>query len=83
MSINVRKQRNKRLLMLIFLLTISIGFALLSTTLNINGFAALKSSTWDIRWDSESINVTEGSVETSEPTVSESDTKVSFAVDLE
>ena len=77
-----RKKRNTGLLLLLLLLTVTIGFALLSTTLKINGFADIKGNKWDVRWDDESVAVTEGSVTAEAPTVTESDTKVSFSVSL-
>ena len=80
--INKRKQKNTKLLLLILLLVIAIGYSLLSTTLKINGFSDIKGNKWDIRWDSESVNVKNGSVAAAAPEVTESDTKVSFAVEL-
>lgn len=78
-----KKKSKKLLLLLLVIFTISIGFALLSTTLFINGTSTIKGNTWDIRWDSNSIAVTAGSVSAPDPTVTENDTKVSFEVDLE
>ena len=81
----MRKNKKQRriMLLLILILSITIGFALLSTTLKINGNASIKSNTWDIHWDDSSINVTQGSVEASDPVVSgeDSDT-VSFNVEF-
>ena len=78
-----RKKRNTSMLLLILLLTITLGYALLSTTLKINGITNVNSNTWDVRWDSESVNVTNGSVAANTPSVTESDTKVSFTAELE
>ena len=48
---NRLKKNNKTILLfLILLLSITVGFALLSTTLNINGTANIKSNTWDIHF---------------------------------
>ena len=68
----MRKSRKNRkvLLYLVVILGLTIGFALISTTLKINGFASIKSNTWDIHWDSESINVSRGSVSANDPVVS-------------
>ena len=80
-----RKQR-KIMFLLILILGITVGFALLSTTLKINGSASIKSNTWDIHWDDTSIAVTQGSVTATNPTVttttSTKDT-VSFDVEFE
>ena len=80
------KKKNRIMLLLILILGVTIGFALLSTTLFINGTASIKSNTWNIHWDDESINVTEGSVSATDPAVSTTtSTKdtVSFDVELE
>ena len=79
------KKRNKKiLLLLVLLLSVSVGFALLSTTLKINGTASVKGNTWDIRWDDESVNVTTGSVQAEEPVVSgTNDDTVSFEANLQ
>jgi hypothetical protein len=45
------KKRSKVLLLILLLLGISIGFALLSTTLKINGTAGIKKNTWSVYWD--------------------------------
>lgn len=42
------KKQRKVFLYLLIILGISVGFALLSTTLNINGIAGIKSNTWNI-----------------------------------
>ena len=74
------------MLYLLVILGITVGFALLSTTLFINGTAAIKSNTWNIHWDDTSVNVTQGSVAATAPnvttTTSTKDT-VSFSVNLE
>ena len=78
-----RKQKNKIYLYLLVILGLTVGFALLSTTLNINGTAGIKKNTWDIHWDEESIQVTENSVQAETPIVTEEGQKVSYAVTLE
>ena len=72
------------MLLIIMLLAVTVGFALLSTTLKINGLTGIKSNTWDIHWDGTTAQVTEGSVTTTKPTVdgTNNDT-VSFSVQLE
>ena len=80
------KKRNRILTLLIIILAITIGFALLSTTLYINGTANIKKNTWNIHWDDTSINVTSGSVTAEEPEVTTATTSkdtVSFDVELE
>ena len=80
------KKHRKIMLLVILLLGVTVGFALLSTTLFINGTANIKSNTWNIHWDDTSVNVTTGSVAAEEPevstTTSTKDT-VSFDVEFE
>ena len=46
-----KKKVRSVLLIVLLVLALSIGFALLSTTLNINGLAFIKPNTWDIHWE--------------------------------
>ena len=79
---NNRKQR-RILSLLILLLAITIGFALLSTTLKINGSAGIKSSQWDIHWDSNSIS--ESGIEPTQgaEVTGEDDDTIEFSAELE
>ncbi len=76
------KRRNKLLLLLILLLGVSIGFALLSTTLKINGVTGVKKNTWSVYWDSlGDIVKTEDVVVNQEAAIDQDDnTLVSFNV---
>ena len=68
------------------LLGLSIGFAMLSTVLKINGNTLISKNTWKVYWDEDSINVTEGSKISSTPTVgddTEEDTLLSWSVSLD
>ena len=76
------KKKNRQLALLILLLSITIGFALLSTTLYINGTAGIKSNTWDIHWENVQPNA-ESTVTAETPVISEHATKVSYEVTLE
>ena len=80
------KKQRKIMLYLMVILGVTIGFALLSTTLFINGTASIKSNTWNIHWDDTSVSVSQGSVSASAPSVttttSTKDT-VSFDVEFE
>lgn len=76
------KKRRKIILLLVVLLTITVGFALLSTTLFINGSSTIKSNTWDIHWDTvNGATVSSGSVTADAPTVT-ADT-VSFTANFD
>ncbi len=58
----MRKNRRKDCLLLLLLLVVglSVGYALLQTTLTINGTSKIKGNTWDIHF--ANLQVTEGSV---------------------
>ena len=71
---------------MILILGLSIGFAVLSTVLKINGNTLISKNTWKVYWDEDSIVVTEGSKESSFPIVgddTEEDTLLSWSVNLD
>ena len=81
-----RKKQRKIYLYLLIVLGLTIGFALLSTTLFINGTASIKSNTWNIHWDESSIDVAQGSVSATTPevtTTTSTDDTLSFEVQLD
>ena len=82
---NKRKRRSKVVLLTILIVGITIGFALLSTTLYINGTAGIKGNTWNIHWDSNSVVETQGSVTAITPAsvTDENETNISFEVEFE
>ena len=65
----MNKRKKKVYLYLLIILGLTIGFALLSTTLKINGVAGINKNTWNIHWDDESVVVTPNSVAGNTPTV--------------
>ena len=80
-----RRKNNKLILLLVLLLAISIGFALLSTVLKVDGIANILKPTWSIYWTNP--QVTQGSVSQTLPTIGEDEgdpenTKVSWTVTL-
>ena len=78
------KKQRKVLLYLIVVLGLTVGFALLSTTLKINGTASIKGNNWDIHWDDSSIVVNQDSVEAETPQVTGTDKDtLSFEVEFE
>ena len=80
-----KNKKNKKLLLILIILGITVGFALLSTTLNIIGTAGINKNTWDIHWNEESIVETQGSVTAINPaSVTDTEKKnISFEVELE
>ncbi len=64
---------------LVLLLSISIGYAALSSNLTINGASQIKDAVWDIHW--ENVQITSGSVTAiSAPTIDSNKTTVSYEV---
>ena len=76
------KKRLNKYFLLLLLLGVSVGFALLSTTLKINGIGGVLGSTWDIHWENVQPNA-ESTVTAAKPQISENATKVSYEVTLE
>ena len=86
----MRKHRiNKRIkirytLLTVILLSISLGFALLSTNLNITGTTGIKNATWNIHWSN--LAVTSGSVSGTKVTtpayIKTGNTEVEYSVTL-
>ena len=81
-----RKKKNKVFLLLILLLGITIGFALLSTTLKINGNAKITKNTWGVYWSS--VGDEDGVVPTIVPNITSEDENhpnniVSFGLTLD
>ena len=76
------KKQKKIVLLLLILLAVSVGFALLSTTLKINGTANIKGNTWDIHWENVVPNQ-ESTVTAQTPTISNDGKTVTYDVSLE
>ena len=81
----MRRKNNKYLMLLVLLLLVTVGYALISTTLKINGDAIVKKQTWDVYWANP--EVSSGSVSTALPDITEDqgdpvNTKVVWTVDL-
>lgn len=80
---NMRKKNKKltAILAIVFLLCLGMGYALLSTDLNITGTTVVKDNRWDIHF-SNNANVTTGSVAASQPVVDTAKTTVSYSATL-
>ena len=72
--------KNKKYIIIILILAISIGFAYLSTNLNILGNGQVKGNTFDIHF--ENIQVSDGSVEAATPVIDSNKTTVNYEVTL-
>ena len=79
----MKKKKNSSFVVIALLLivTISVGYAALSTTLNINGTSTIKKQTWSVYFDT--LTVSNGSVTaTTAAAVDTAKTKVQYAVTL-
>ena len=76
------RKSNNKLLIVIMLLVLSLGYAFISNSLNIMGIGGINKNTWSVIWDSESIEVTSGSTSSTLPIVDSEKTSVSYAANL-
>lgn len=77
----MNKKKRSLLLIVVLVLTISIGFALLSTTLKINGNVGINKNTWDIHW--ENVANEDGVTPTSPATIDPDDNQnVTFSANF-
>ena len=74
------KRKLNYLLVIIILLLVSVGYAILSTNLNIVGSSQISAPTWDIHW--ENVVVKTGSVSATTPTIDTNKTTVNYTVTL-
>ena len=70
---------NIKILLIILILGLGIGYSYINSDLNINGTAQVNSANWDVHW--ANIQVTNGSVSASSPTIS-NQTTVNYSVVL-
>ena len=69
------------LLLIILLMGVTVGYAVLSTNLNINGTSRIKNSTWDVHF--QNVSVSDGSVRAVEnPVIDASKLNINYSVDL-
>ena len=81
----MNKNKNQKVfIFLVLLLAISIGYALIATTLKINGSSNVKSARWNVYWDN--VQIKEGSVATTDANkariTDEAKTQVEYSVEL-
>ena len=79
-SYNKNKRKLNYMILIIMILVISIGYAILSTNLNIVGSSQISAPTWDIHF--ENVSVKSGSVSASTPTIDTPKTTVNYSVTL-
>ena len=81
----MKKKKNSSFVVIALLLivTISIGYAALSTTLNINGTSTIKTNTWDVHFANVKVTTNTGATVTKAPTITEGKTtEVTYNVAL-
>ena len=81
----MKKKKNSSFVVIALLLivTISIGYAALSTTLNINGTSTIKTQNWDVHFANVKATTTTGATVTKAPTITEGKTtEVTYNVAL-
>ena len=79
----MKKKSGKKVvlsLLALLLLTITVGYAALSTTLNINGTSKINNATWDVHF--ANLKVTEGSVSATKAATIDSATEIDYNVEL-
>lgn len=79
-----KKERNIIIgLLCVAILVMSIGFAVLSTNLNINGAATVKANSWDVHFENiANKSVLGGAVVSTEPTIDSLFTTVNYGLTL-
>lgn len=78
----MNKINRKRNIIIVLLLFISIGFAYLSTTLNITGTSILHNNKWEVIWDDTSVVEESTNITATLPTVDNNKTTVTYNVTL-
>ena len=79
MGRNAKNRKSFLLVLLLLIIGISIGYAALTTTLNINGNTSIEKASWDIHF--ENLVKTEGSVSaTTEATIDSTKTIINYAI---
>ena len=76
-----RKLNKTRMILILLLSAVTVGFALIFSDLNINGIGHILAPKWDIHWDSESVVVSSKSV-SGEVEVNDKEDEVGFTANL-
>ena len=73
------KRRNVIMLLILLVCAVTIGFAILTTTLEINGIGLVKGNKWDIHW--ENVDNIDG-VDATTPVIDAAKTTVTYEINL-
>lgn len=83
-KMRVRKNKNTKIIILLcfLLLSITVGYAIIGTNLNINGISTINNPTWDVHF--ENIQISSDNVATviQAPTIDNSKTTITYSVTL-
>ncbi len=71
---------NIKIILILLVVALGIGYSYLNTELNINGTANINSANWSVYWNN--VQVSNGSVEATTPTIDTNKTTVTFNVTL-
>ena len=87
MKNNKKEKKGKKglsvLLLLLLLLGVTIGYSVLSTTLNINGTSKIANATWDVHFANIVANTSSTVTPSSGPTISADGHTITYNVDLD
>ena len=72
---------NIKIILILLVVCLGIGYSYLNTELNINGTANINSANWSVYWNN--VQVESGSVSASTPTIDSDKTTVSYTITLE
>ena len=86
-SAKEKKHRRMRniLLLLLLIITVSMGYAVLSTGLNITGTSKIKNANWDVHFENVETTTNSNVVPTVSPVISATEraTKINYTVELD
>ncbi len=74
------KKRFSVLILLLLLAVVTVGYALLSSTLTINGTSQITNSSWDVHF--ENVSITDGSVTATEDPTIDTSTKLNISYEV-
>ena len=72
----------KHILIIGIFFSFALGYSYLSKNINIKGTSGINPRAWDIRWDKDSVEVLEGSVEGDTPVVNDVEDTVSYTANV-
>ncbi len=77
-----KKKNSFKFFLFVFIFVMVLGYALLSTNLNITGMVNLRHQNFSIHWVPNSIEVNDKSISQEEPILSDDNTTISYTINL-